>query len=405
MSADRPGAAGAVEPARPAAPRAGNMLDYARRELETFSRRGLCAVDSLILSWMAYLRIPADADEVVAGIRGWDGVRLADLHRAEYFGDYFAGMWSEEDGLRLLAAAAASPRLRDVRVVGHVESTDVRAEKQFAAVTFRLTDDLSYVAFRGTDSTLVGWKEDFNLSFRCPVPSQVAAARYLADVAGRLDGELVVGGHSKGGNLAVYAAASVPADVGGRITRVFSHDGPGFLPEFLATGEFANVAPRIDKTLPQSSLVGMLLEQQEGFRVVKSNRLLIWQHDPFSWRVDGRDFVYLDDLAPDARYLDAAISAWLSSRTNEERERFIDTLYSVVEASRVRTTRELRADWRRNIPTAARAFADLDPETKDFMVDTATALLRLGVRSVPELLPGGGRGAAGRDAEDGDGAS
>ena len=392
MSADRPGA-GAVEPARPAAPRAGNMLDYARRELETFSRRGLCAVDSLILSWMAYLRIPADADEVVAGIRGWDGVRLADLHRAEYFGDYFEGMWSEEDGLRLLAAAAASPRLRDVRVVGHVESTDVRAEKQFAAVTFRLTDDLSYVAFRGTDSTLVGWKEDFNLSFRCPVPSQVAAARYLADVAGRLDGELVVGGHSKGGNLAVYAAA-----------RVFSHDGPGFLPEFLATGEFANVAPRIDKTLPQSSLVGMLLEQQEGFRVVKSNRLLIWQHDPFSWRVDGRDFVYLDDLAPDARYLDAAISAWLSSRTNEERERFIDTLYSVVEASRVRTTRELRADWRRNIPTAARAFADLDPETKDFMVDTATALLRLGVRSVPELLPGGGRGAAGRDAEDGDGA-
>ena len=309
MSADRPGAAGAVEPARPAAPRAGNMLDYARRELETFSRRGLCAVDSLILSWMAYLRIPADADEVVAGIRGWDGVRLADLHRAEYFGDYFAGMWSEEDGLRLLAAAAASPRLRDVRVVGHVESTDVRAEKQFAAVTFRLTDDLSYVAFRGTDSTLVGWKEDFNLSFRCPVPSQVAAARYLADVAGRLDGELVVGGHSKGGNLAVYAAASVPADVGERITRVFSHDGPGFLPEFLATGEFANVAPRIDKTLPQSSLVGMLLEQQEGFRVVKSNRLLIWQHDPFSWRVDGRDFVYLDDLAPDARYLDAAISA------------------------------------------------------------------------------------------------
>ena len=114
---------------------------------------------------MAYLRIPADADEVVAGIRGWDGVRLADLHRAEYFGDYFAGMWSEEDGLRLLAAAAASPRLRDVRVVGHVESTDVRAEKQFAAVTFRLTDDLSYVAFRGTDSTLVSWKEDFNLSF------------------------------------------------------------------------------------------------------------------------------------------------------------------------------------------------------------------------------------------------
>ena len=381
-----------------------NMLDYARSRLERFDERGFCTVDSLILSWVAYTRLPA-GDSDLAPARGWEGVRLADLHRAEHFDAYYAGMWSEEAGLALLAAVAASPRFRDVRVVGYADITDPRAEKQFAAMTLRLAEDLSYVAFRGTDASLVGWKEDFNLSFRCPVPSQVAAARYLADVAGRLDGELVVGGHSKGGNLAVYAAASVPADVGGRITRVFSHDGPGFLPEFLATGEFANVAPRIDKTLPQSSLVGMLLEQQEGFRVVKSNRLLIWQHDPFSWRVDGRDFVYLDDLAPDARYLDAAISAWLSSRTNEERERFIDTLYSVVEASRVRTTRELRADWRRNIPTAARAFADLDPETKDFMVDTATALLRLGVRSVPELLPGGGRGAAGRDAENGDGAS
>ena len=381
-----------------------NMLDYARRRLERFDERGFCAVDSLVLSWAAYTRLPAD-DPDLAPARGWEGVRLADLYRAEHFDAYYAGMWGEEPGLDLLAAVAASPRFRDVRVMGYVDATDPQAEKQFAAMTFRLTEDLSYVAFRGTDASLVGWKEDFNLSFRCPVPSQVAAARYLADVAGRLDGELVVGGHSKGGNLAVYAAASVPADVGGRITRVFSHDGPGFLPEFLSTGEFANVAPRIDKTLPQSSLVGMLLEQQEGFRVVKSNRLLIWQHDPFSWRVDGRDFVYLDDLAPDARYLDAAISAWLSSRTNEERERFIDTLYSVVEASRVRTTRELRADWRRNIPTAARAFADLDPETKGFMVDTATALLRLGVRSVPELLPGGGRGAAGRDAEDGDGAS
>ena len=385
MSADRPGAA-AVEPARPAAPRAGNMLDYARRELETFSRRGLCAVDSLILSWMAYLRIPADADEVVAGIRGWDGVRLADLHRAEYFGDYFEGMWSEEDGLRLLAAAAASPRLRDVRVVGHVESTDVRAEKQFAAVTFRLTDDLSYVAFRGTDSTLVGWKEDFNLAYRCPVPSQTEAARYLGAVAARVDGDLLVGGHSKGGNLAVYAAARAPGGVGDRVRRIFSHDGPGFLAEFLATEDYRRVGPRVDKTIPQSSVVGMLLEQQESYRVVRSSRAMIWQHDPFSWVVEDCDLVSLDGLAPDARYLNRTISAWLSGLTAEQRGRFIDTLYSVIDLGDVTTTRELRADWRHSIPVRARAFASLDAETRSFVTQTLTALVPLGVRVVPGLL-------------------
>lgn len=188
-----------------------NMLDYVRTELDTFDGRGFCTVDSLVLSWLAYTRLPAD-DPALAPARGWEGVRLADLYRAEYFATYYAGMWGEEPGLDLLAAVAASPRFRDVRVMGYVDATDPRAEKQFAAMTFRLTEDLSYVAFRGTDASLVGWKEDFNLAYRCPVPSQVEAAHYLADAAARVGGDLLVGGHSKGGNLAVYAAATAPRD-------------------------------------------------------------------------------------------------------------------------------------------------------------------------------------------------
>lgn len=277
-----------------------NMLDYVRTELDTFDGRGFCTVDSLVLSWLAYTRLPAD-DPALAPALGWEGVRLADLYRAEYFATYYAGMWGEEPGLDLLAAVAASPRFRDVRVMGYVDATDPQAEKQFAAMTFRLTEDLSYVAFRGTDASLVGWKEDFNLAYRCPVPSQVEAAHYLADAAARVGGDLLVGGHSKGGNLAVYAAATAPRDASGRVTRIFSHDGPGFLAEFLATEDYRRVEGRVEKTLPQSSVVGMLLEQQEGYRVVRSNRAMIWQHDPFSWVVEGCDLVTLDGLTADAR--------------------------------------------------------------------------------------------------------
>ena len=163
-----------------------NMLDYVRTELDTFDGRGFCTVDSLVLSWLAYTRLPAD-DPALAPALGWEGVRLADLYRAEYFATYYAGMWGEEPGLDLLAAVAASPRFRDVRVMGYVDAIDPQAEKQFAAMTFRLTEDLSYVAFRGTDASLVGWKEDFNLAYRCPVPSQTEAARYLGAVAARVD--------------------------------------------------------------------------------------------------------------------------------------------------------------------------------------------------------------------------
>ena len=362
-----------------------NMLDYVRTELDTFDGRGFCTVDSLVLSWLAYTRLPAD-DPALAPALGWEGVRLADLYRAEYFATYYAGMWGEEPGLDLLAAVAASPRFRDVRVMGYVDATDPQAEKQFAAMTFRLTEDLSYVAFRGTDASLVGWKEDFNLAYRCPVPSQTEAARYLGAVAARVDGDLLVGGHSKGGNLAVYAAATVPEDVGVRVTRIFSHDGPGFLAEFLATEDYRRVEGRVEKTLPQSSVVGMLLEQQEGYRVVRSNRAMIWQHDPFSWVVEGCDLVTLDGLTADARYLNRTVSAWLGSRTVEERERFIDTLYSVIDLGDVSTTHELRADWRRSIHVRARAFAELDAETRSFVTQTLTALVSLGVRVGPDLL-------------------
>ena len=359
------------------------MLDYVRTELDTFDGRGFCTVDSLVLSWLVYTRLPAD-DPALAPARGWEGVRLADLYRAEYFATYYAGMWGEEPGLDLLAAVAASPRFRDVRVMGYVDATDPQAEKQFAAMTFRLTE--SYVAFRGTDASLVGWKEDFNLAYRCPVPSQVEAAHYLADAAARVGGDLLVGGHSKGGNLAVYAAATAPRDASGRVTRIFSHDGPGFLAEFLATEDYRRVEGRVEKTLPQSSVVGMLLEQQEGYRVVRSNRAMIWQHDPFSWVVEGCDLVTLDGLTADARYLNRTVSAWLGSRTVKERERFIDTLYSVIDLGDVSTTHELRADWRRSIHVRARAFAELDAETRSFVTQTLTALVSLGVRVVPDLL-------------------
>ena len=362
-----------------------NMLDYVRTELDTFDGRGFCTVDSLVLSWLAYTRLPAD-DPALAPALGWEGVRLADLYRAEYFATYYAGMWGEEPGLDLLAAVAASPRFRDARVMGYVDATDPQAEKQFAAMTFRLTEDLSYVAFRGTDASLVGWKEDFNLAYRCPVPSQVEAAHYLADAAARVGGDLLVGGHSKGGNLAVYAAATAPRDASGRVTRIFSHDGPGFLAEFLATEDYRRVEGRVEKTLPQSSAVGMLLEQQEGYRVVRSNRAMIWQHDPFSWVVEGCDLVTLDGLTADARYLNRTVSAWLGSRTVKERERFIDTLYSVIDLGDVSTTHELRADWRRSIHVRARAFAELDAETRSFVTQTLTALVSLGVRVVPDLL-------------------
>lgn len=365
-----------------------NIITYAEATLASWKELPFGPVDSLILSWAAYLRLPEEDPEV----HDWRGVRLQELFRAEDFGELFQRHWDVESSRRLLTALAASPRFRDIRVMGYTQQADPALEKQFSAMTFQLTEDLAYVAFRGTDSTLVGWKEDFNMAFQYPIPSQEAAQAYLTQAAKHCKGALLVGGHSKGGNLAVYAAANSGGAVGERIRKVYSHDGPGFLGPVLKSEAFRAITPKIHKTLPQSSLVGMLLEQQEKFRVVKSGRAGLWQHDPFSWQVEGNDFHYLEELTPDAQYFDKTLNRWLGGLTQLERERFVDSLYGLVDAAHIETFGQLWDQWQETVPAILRAASQLDPDTKEFLFETVKALVSLGVKNFPELL--GGRGEA-----------
>ena len=185
-----------------------------------------------------------------------------------------------------------------MRVCGYRAVFDAAAEEQFAAMTFCLPNGSIYIAFRGTDSTMVGWKEDFNMSFRCPVPAQTTATSYLESAALALDGPLMCGGHSKGGNLAVYAASMCDPAVRERLVRVYSHDGPGFNEAFLGGAEYQALAAagKIDKTLPRSSIIGMIFEHQEDYAVVESCDFGLLQHNPFSWVVPQgtTDFAYCE---------------------------------------------------------------------------------------------------------------
>ncbi len=355
-----------------------NIVSYAEKQMEPFDQRPFCAVDSLILSWASYLHFSAVSAEVYR----WSGMRLAELFRAEAFGDLFAEMWDLEQSRRLLAALAASPRFRNIRVCGYCQQTDLEKEQQFAAVTFRLHQGLNYIAFRGTDLSLIGWKENFNMAFKCPVPSQEEARRYVTDAAQHCEGDLLLGGHSKGGNLAVYAAAKSKDDVWQRIARVYSHDGPGFLEKVLRTEGFARVVDKVDKTLPQSSLVGLLLEQNSSYRIVKSKGIGVWQHDPFSWIVNGADFRYLEHLAPQAEYFDRTLSEWLSQISDAERERFVEALYGVLSSNEIESISDFRSDWQKNVPAVMRAAAQLDGDTRRFLIRTVKALAVQGVKSL-----------------------
>ena len=161
--------------------------------------------------------------------------------------------------------------------------------------------------------------------------------------------------------------------------------GPGFLEHVLQSEAWTAIAPKIDKTLPQSSLVGMLLEQQENFRVVTSDRFSVWQHDPFSWCVEEGDFCIVDGLTPKAQYLDRTLNRWLCGLSPQERERFVDSLYGLVDTTRITTFHQLRENWQENIPAILRAASQLDEDTKEFLFQTVKALVGLGVKHYPEM--------------------
>ena len=198
-------------------------------------------------------------------------------------------------------------------------------------------DEFACLAFRGTDGSFAGWKEDFNLCFKEVIPSQRAAAAYLSGVASAVEGPLVACGHSKGGNLAEFAALVVDEGAYARLAGVYNHDGPSFLDDpspRIHDGRFATL---LHKTVPESSAFGMILERRPDYRVVQSSALSVFQHEPFSWQVDGDDFVYQDALNRAAVFFDEALDAWLRGKTPAERERFIDTIYELFASTEAST--------------------------------------------------------------------
>ena len=339
------------------------MLDYIAHYGETpMAELPFGAIDNLIFAELSY----CDFSCATAQMPG----RLSALRA------HLAGGVKQPDD-ELLNRLASSARYEDVVAYHFVDHFDPVQTLQFAAVTFLLPDGTAYVSFRGTDSTLVGWKEDFNLAFATPVPAQLEAVRYLKQVADVLACPLRVGGHSKGGNLAVYAAAFVGEDVQERILNVFNNDGPGHDLATLESAGYKRIEKRLQTFIPKSSVIGMLLEHGDDYRIVDSDAHGLWQHNPYSWQVSGEDFVYLQHTTASSDCMNESIRQWLNHMDVEKRRHFTDTVYEVLAASEVRSVGQLLSDFRGSLPSIIAATKNLDPEEKHMLAELATQFVRV----------------------------
>lgn len=363
-----------------------NILDYLewRGDL-TLEVSPFNEVDALLLAELSFINFEGIVPPPEIG----RGVRLHDAA-----GAYFTRNEGREIDMGVLVpdripamfcAMASSRRFGDMLVNAFEEHTDSELEQQFAAVTVELGDGTVYVSFRGTDDTLVGWKEDLNMGFLAEVPSQEQAVRYLNRAARQYAGrKLRVGGHSKGGNLAVYSAVRSVAAVQDRILAVYNNDGPGFMYDLSATAEHQRIAGRILTIVPQSSVVGMLLQHEKNVQVVHSTYEGIMQHDGFSWEVKGTQFVHLDDFSREGKIVDETIDSWASELSARQREALADAIYEVLTATGAQTLSELNEEKLKSAVGMLKSYKNLDRETRRALAGAVKLLLRLGTKNMIE---------------------
>lgn len=244
----------------------------------------------------------------------------------------YLGLLSSEHLVPILRRLPETVRFRELALSGYVNRVLPQLIEQFSALTVTLPDGSYYVSFRGTDDTIAAWKEDFMMSLEDAVPAQRDAAAYLAWAAEHYPGTLIVGGHSKGGNLAVYAAATAAPEVQDRIAAVYNNDGPGFADAFLQSEGYLRIRDRIVTLLPQRSIVGTLLSQ-DRYTVVKCGRAGFAAHDGFNWEVLGTAFVHCSRLSRSSLALDESLAQVLQRMEQQERREFIEAFFGLLTAS------------------------------------------------------------------------
>lgn len=363
-----------------------NAIDYIdwRGDL-SFDVSPFNEVDNLLLCRLTSLDftgiVPADGEMPLA-----EAARL-----------YFERYGDEDRRLGVLLAPGSvtmvkrmlqSARFSRLVLADYENRVDERRELQFCAVTVLVPDGTAFVAFRGTDDTLVAWKEDFYMGSMRTVPAQEEAAAYLCRAAWRYEQPLRVGGHSKGGNLSVYAAMSAPEEVQARLLDVYNNDGPGFRDSVGGTEGYRRVKERIHTILPQYSLVGVLLKTDDDFEIVESCETGISAHNGFTWQVKGRRFVRCADFPFRTRVFSEAMRGWTEDLSYDERRELTNLFFGALESTGARTLTDLTAQKLRKAAAVTRELLSRE-ENRAMLADKFELLLREYIASAKKELPRG----------------
>ena len=365
------------------------LLDYLQwRNDVPLSVSPFNEVDNVIFSYLSYI----DFRDLKEDWKGFFDLKdlfrdFCEKHSLEEI--QTTGEFTERAPL-LLQEMMAGERFSATKVGYYAEDFDKNQVKQFAALVFLLPDGRNYISFRGTDKTITGWKEDFLMSCRTETAGAKEAVAYFNKIAPVLEGELILGGHSKGGNFAMYAAAFCEAEYKERIVHVYNNDGPGFREEVIQSPEFQELLPKIITIAPQSSIIGQLLSNPAKQHVIHSTVKGILQHDAMTWEAE-KDRLLSSELDELSHYAKTTLGSWLESMDDESRESLCTTAFSLIESTKSETFIEFSGNLMKNMETIWKEMGKLPEEKKKEIMDALANLMESSKKSALQHMKDGGQ--------------
>lgn len=350
----------------------GNIMDYIswRGDL-SFEQSQFNEVDNLILACFSYVNLDG-----ISAVTKQKGIGLKKLTKEFMKLHTMKELEADKSFIRLapfmMMEMAKSVRFGKCVVRNYVNDIVTEAEQQFAAMEIVLEDGTSYVSFRGTDDTIIGWKEDFNLSTGV-VPAQKRAIEYLQKISEHTEGMLRVGGHSKGGNLAIYGSVMCKS-AHEKILEIYSNDGPGFSREFQELPETKEMMPKIIRIIPEYSIIGTLLEHEKEPVIVASSSKGLLQHDGFSWEVQGPALVRRDSLNKTALRFIEILHKWIDGMDMEQKRLLIEDLFATLQASGYENLSEVQSGGLKSLAAMVKRVEKFAPESRGMMQELLTAI-------------------------------
>ena len=357
----------------------GNLITYVQQYgAQTFEDKSLTDIDVLVLTEIAYLPF----DEIVP--KSFDITEAISL---EQLGKEFETIKEKEhennpfmitsERIELLEVVSKSQRYKEIKVFGFMNDIDDERTKQFAAVCYQWEEENRWIIFRGTDETLIGWKEDFMMTYSDLIPAQTDAIEYLKKQAETFSGTLNVSGHSKGGNLSLYASAMQEEAIQNRIEQIYCWESPGVHRSILGTEGDQRVVSKAKRYIPQDSIVGLMLESQVPYHIIESQGSGISQHSALMWNIEEDHFVELTELTKNSQLTDQTFKQWTEVVSDEDLKLFFDTFFDLIFEMGVETVNDVYYNFRMYMQKFFEKAYRMNPEKREVLLRVGHLLFQI----------------------------